>query len=68
LEGEIRIKIRIRIKTMEDDVQRAGADGFVHHGDEPAPVHEVHRPVEPGVKAVSSGLNLIADAEQRHPG
>jgi hypothetical protein len=63
-----RIKIRIRIKITEDDVQRAGADASVHDGDEPAPVLEVDDVLEPGVKAIGARLNLIANAQQCHPG
>ena len=54
------------LKVAEDDVQRAGADGLVHYGDESALVLEVYSTGEPGVKAIGSRSDLIADAEEHH--
>ena len=54
---------------MENNVQRAGADLFIHHRDEAALTLEIDHPVETGVKAVDAGFDLVPDAEQAvHPG
>jgi hypothetical protein len=59
----------MRGQTLEDNVQRAGADLFVHHRDEAAMTLEIDRPVETGVKAEDAGFDLVPDAEQAvHPG
>ena len=55
-------------EVAQDDVQRPGANGLVHHGYESAPVLEVYNAVKPGVKAIGAGLDLIADAQQHHAG
>jgi hypothetical protein len=52
------------LEVAEDDVQRAGADGLVHHGYKTAPVLEVYGAVEPGVEAIGAGLNMIANTQQ----
>ena len=47
---------------------RARPDFFVHDGNQPAVVAKVYYPVEPGVEAVSAGLNLITNAKQHQDG
>jgi hypothetical protein len=56
------------LEVAEDDVQWAGTDRVVHDGDETAFALEVYSAVEPGVKAIRSGLNLITNAQQPHAG
>jgi hypothetical protein len=55
-------------EAAQDDVQRAGAEGRVYHRYEAAPALEVYNMLEPGVKGVGAGPNLIPDAEEHHAG
>ena len=52
------------LKGAEDDVHWTGADCLVHHSNESALVLEVYNAVEPGVKAIGAGLDLIANAAE----
>jgi hypothetical protein len=59
---------RSQLSPAKDNAQRTGADAFINHRDQTAVALEIYSPGEPGMKAVCACLNLVADADEHHPG
>jgi hypothetical protein len=56
------------VEIGENDVQWAIAYRFINDGDQPVGLREIDSPIESGMERVSSFLDQISDADERHAG